>query len=673
MTSRLFHDATKSTVALAIGMMLLSSVASAQRKALAPQKPVGKGTYDEVSRFTEHTGAINAMALSPGGRYIASAGADRAIHIVDAKTWKSVRKSAADADVKDLAFTRSGDLIIAGDNSPKYKTCVYVWQWNANKVAFAWNDAATAVSIAASPDGKILGAVESDGRTRLYCVEQKATFVLEDAHATYRRTTIGFSPDSKTITTGGKNGFVHRWRHGIDARYLRKGPNQAFAPDFRSPLRATVYAPNGSCVATAHDDGTARIYLEKAKLRYRLMGHAGGALCVAFSPDSKYLASGGNDKTIRVWEIGTGQLLWEIAGHSGAVTRVLAPSPDTIVSASADGTIRFWRRAGGAGGTGAADLAGDAPRVRPARKSSLPVPKTDVVAKSKSLIKDLFAADFAKATDDTGRRGLVTKLLAQARQAENLPEERYAALELAETMAIDAKAVQLAIEAADEFGVWFEGDGRARLVNVVAGLGKTCRSPQERTLLATVSVRLASEAAAEDRFLDATRMLEVAASAAAGARKSDLQDAVKAASDRIEKAKAALATYENALKLLATNSTDPAANLVAGRFLCFVRGDWAKGVAHLARCSDERLRKAAEKELAKPESSEDWETLGDLWQAAAIAAEESDRPSCSASAEFAYRKALEEAAGLRKVKIQRSLDEVGPVPQRLRRRESDAN
>jgi hypothetical protein len=664
------RQATIAVVYAAIAAFLLSSSVCAQRKILPIQKPVGKGTYEEVSRFTGHTGAIHAMAISSDGRYIATAGADRAIHIVDPKTWKSVRKSTADADVKDLAFARTGDLIIAGDKSPKYKACVYLWQWNANKVSFAWNDAATAVAIAASPDGKILGAVESDGRTRLYCVEQKATFVLEDANASYRRTTIGFSPDSKTITTGGINGIVNRWRHGIDARQLRKGPNDGFPPDFRSPLQATVYAPDGSFIATAHDDGTARTYLEKAKLKYRLMGHAGGALCVAVKPDSKYVASGGNDKAIRVYEVATAQLLWEVAGHSGPVTRVLAPSPDTLVSASADGTVRFWRR-GDASNPAATDVAGDAHRARPERKSSLPIPKTEAVAKSKSLIKDLFAADFAKATDNTGRRGLATKLLAQARQPENLPEERFAALELAEAMAIEAKAVQLAIEAADEFGVWFEGDASARLVNVVQGLGKTCRSPPERTALATVTLRLASEAAAESRFLDATRMLEVAGTAAAGARKPDLQESVKAVTERVAKAKSAFEAYENALKLIANNTTDPTANLVAGRFLCFVRGDWEKGMPHLARCSDENLRKAAEKELANPETSEDWEAIGDLWQAAANAAEEGDRPACAASAEFAYRKALDDAAGLRKVKIQRSLDAVGPVPQHLRRSDAE--
>lgn len=661
---------------VAVGLLAVAAFVAAtpvrgwgQARTPEAQTPRGKGAYEEVQRFTDHTGAVVAMAPSPNGRHLASAGADRTIQIIDGKTWKSARKLSVDANVNDLAFMPTGELVIAGDKSAKYGKCVLVWNWSTNKIIATWNDAGSVVAVAVSPDGNLMAAVEADGRTRLMSRKHAESLILEEAHATYRRTSLGFSPDSKTLTTGGINGFVHRWRLTLDRKELGRGPNQSFYPDFRSPVRASVYAPDGSCVGTAHDDGTARIYLEKAKLRFRLMGHEGGALCVAFTPDSKYVASGGKDNTIRVWDVAAGVLLWEISGHTGAVSEVIAPSEDTIVSASADGTVRFWRRGAGVD-PAVADVLADTIRVRPARKASLGVPKADDVAKSRSLIKDVFAADFAKATDDNSRRGLATKLLEQARQQGNAAVERYAALEAAQELAVDAKAVQLAIAITDEFGVWFEGDPLPRLVEVVQSLSKTCRSTAERTQLAKATLQLVDEAASADRYVEAARMHQVATTAALASRNTALQEAVKAVGERIEAAKTASAAYQNALKLLAKDSTDPAANLVAGRFLCFLRGDWAKGVPHLARCGDANLRKAAEKELATPDGVDDWEALGDLWQAAAQAASEGDRPACAASAEYWYTKAIEAATGLRKVKIQRALQEVGPVPQQLKRRDA---
>jgi hypothetical protein len=609
---------------------------------------------------------VNALALSPDGRYVASVGGDRDIQIIDGKTWKSARKSVADADVKDIVFTRTGDLVVAGDRSPKLMNCVYVWQWNANKVVATWNDAASVVVVAISPDGKLVAAIEGDGRVRMMSRDHNSTVLVETGQPAYRRTSLGFSPDGKTLLTGGINGVVGRWRLAVQPRQVSRGKSDHFDAEFNSSIRAVGYSPNGTYVASAHEDGTARIYLERKGLQHRMSGHAGGATAVAFTPDSKMLVSGGADRTIRVWDVATGDLLWEVPGHSGPITRVVVPTADTIISASADATVRYWRRSGDVDPALAGVLA-DAARNRPARKTSLPPPGASELTKSKALIKDLFAADFAKATDETGRRGLAMKLMAQARQEENLPAERYAALELALNLAIEAKDAKLAIEAADEFGVWFAGDPLPRLVETCQGLAKACRSPQERTLLAKGVLSVVDDAVSTDRYVEASRLMEIATAAASAARNSELQEAAKALSARIETAKSAWDAYQAALRTLKGNSADPAANLEAGRFLCFVRGQWEKGIPYLSRCSNERLREAAAKELSEPDGVEEWESLGDLWQAAATGGLSADKPGCAAAAEYWYRKALDAAAGLRKVKIQRSLDAIGPTPQHLRR------
>ena len=304
-------------------------------------------TGDQKHAVTGHTDYVDSVAFNPDGKFFASGYANGSIRFWDVvtglhlKTFKGPNDYASclvfSLDGKTLAWASGIDIRLQDAHTGEEKMRLTGHERGMH-------------SMALSPDGDILASGSEDMTIRLWDMhtgEHKKT-LSGHQHRVY---SVAFSPDGKTLASGSDDNTVRLWDvdtgeteriltgHAGEFEGLDNGPSSV------EGVKSVAFSPDGKTLASGGGDNVIHLWdIGTGKRKKTLVGHTHWAFSLAFSPDGKTLASGSVDSDIRLWDPQTGQHKKTLTGHGNWV-RSIAFSSDgkTLVSGSDDGSVLIWQ------------------------------------------------------------------------------------------------------------------------------------------------------------------------------------------------------------------------------------------------------------------------------------------------------------------------------------------
>ena len=307
-----------------------------------------------VHTFTAHTGEARELTFSPDGKLLATSSIDSTVRLWRVADQKLVAILRHPVSITSVAFSPDSRSLVSGS----YDGQLRLWDVTTGTLTRSFKaNSETVWSVDFAPDGQRVASTGEDKTIRIWRASDGALLHTLVGH-TANVWRVMFSPDAAHIVSGSfdKNAKIWRTDTGALERTLT-GSTQAIV--------GLAISPDGKLLATGGDDSSVRLWRMSDGHLMKTIPTGNHVFSVAFTPDGQWLATGGrargpvgtfwhqlvgdklsgpNSTTVRLWRVSDGSLQQELKGHSDDLW-ALAISPDGrwLATGSEDHTVKLWK------------------------------------------------------------------------------------------------------------------------------------------------------------------------------------------------------------------------------------------------------------------------------------------------------------------------------------------
>ena len=290
---------------------------------------------EQTLSLQAHQASIGAVAFTPDGKTVASAGFDAEVKFWDFPSMKYKYSLVLPGEMfNSLAFSPDGTHLAATRRGQGLS----VWRMEDRKQLLTLTG--NYVNVEFNPRDSSLATAQgllmpgsSTGSIKIWADledKQPRTFAEVGDRFTW-------SSDGSTFFAGPVEGEI-RGHESKSGKVLKR---------FSTPpdLLKLVCSPDNRLLAAAYHSGHVLLWqVDTAELLHDISAHPATVWSAAFSPDSRHLATASSDRTVVLWDATTGERERTLTGHANEVWAVaFSKDGKTLVSGDKDGAIHHWK------------------------------------------------------------------------------------------------------------------------------------------------------------------------------------------------------------------------------------------------------------------------------------------------------------------------------------------